>query len=205
MSDQGLFAGKNCLIVGATQDVGRILSLRLAARGAYVVAVDENADLLQDLAEHAPDQIAPLALDPADSAALSRLTSNWGPDPLHVLIFAQALRDDAARSDVLQGIHAATHKLAPLLEASNGAALVLFSAAGEGGSALAKAEAGALAQLTCELAREGARINALELHRAALVPKASAQLCATAMMMLLPMSAAISGAVLPVGQHDMPV
>lgn len=204
MAESGLFEGKNYLVAGALQPSGRALCQRLGARGAFIVAVDTDADGLHDLSKRNPEKIAPLAMDLSDIQALDRLTSNWGPDPLHALIMAHPLDEQWPVGAVLRSVDRMTRRLAPVLEASNGAALTLFAAPSENASPLERAHADALGRLTVELAADGARINALALHEPALVPRAQAQLCATALMMLLPMSAAIGGAVLPVGQHGMP-
>lgn len=204
MADSVLFSGKNCLVIGALHPVGRAIARRLVARGAFVVAVDNDEDGLHALSRGNPEQIAPLALDLSDTQALDRLTSNWGPEPLHALVMAHPLDPQWKIGDILRSADATTRRLAPVLEASHGAALTLFHAPGEMASPLERARADAMARLTSGLADMGARINAMALHPAALASRASGQLCATAMMMLLPMSAAIGGAVLPVGQHGMP-
>ncbi|MDA7428914.1 SDR family NAD(P)-dependent oxidoreductase [Primorskyibacter aestuariivivens] len=204
MADSVLFAGKNSLVFGAAGPVGRAICLRLAARGSFVVAVDSDEDALFQLARSNPDRIAPMSLDIADETAVDRLLSNWGPEPLHALIFVQDRAGGSSSAAFLGLVDSATRHLAPVLEAANGAALVMHRVAGEGATARQKSDAEALAILTRELASDGARINAMALHPAALDRRAHAQLCATAMMMLLPMSAAIGGAVLPIGQHAMP-
>lgn len=204
MAESGLFAEKNSLVFGAAAGVGRAICLRLAARGAFVIAADDDETALAGLARKNPERIAPLALDISDETALARLLSNWGAEPLHALIFCQDAAGAQGGGAFLGLVDTATRHLAPVLEAANGAALVMHPAAGEGARARQKSDAQALATLTRELASDGARINAMALHAAALEPRARAQLCATAMMMLLPMSAAIGGAVLPIGQHAMP-
>lgn len=204
MANSVLFSGKNSLVFGAAGPVGRAICLRLAARGSFVVAVDSDEDALFELARTNPDRIAPLSLDISEDAALERLLSNWGPEPLHALIFVRDTVAGTSSSAFLGLVDTATRQLAPVLEAANGAALVMHLAAGENATARQKSDAQALAILTRELASDGARINAMALHKAACDPRARNQLCATAMMMLLPMSAAIGGAVLPIGQHAMP-
>lgn len=184
--------------------MGRAICMRLAARGSFVVAVDCNEDALFELARSNPDRIAPLSLDISEDTGLERLLSNWGPEPLHALIFVGDATAETGSGAFAGLVDAATRQLAPVLEAANGAALVIYPAAGDDATARQKSDAEALAVLTRELASDGARINAMALHAAARDPRARNQLCATAMMMLLPMSAAIGGAVLPIGQHAMP-
>lgn len=204
MAESRLFSGKNYLIAGALQPCGRALCHRLSARGGFVVAVDKDAEALHDLSKRDAERIAPLAMDLSDIQALDRLTSNWGPDPMHGLIMAHPLDPSYSVGAVLRSVERMTSRLAPVLEASHGAALALYEAPKEQASPIERAHADALARLTAELATDGARINALSLYPPAMVPRSQAQLCATALMMLLPMSSAVGGAVLPVGQHGMP-
>ena len=44
------FTGRNALVTGGASGIGRATALRLAAEGATVVAVDVNADLLEEVA-----------------------------------------------------------------------------------------------------------------------------------------------------------
>lgn len=200
MARRGLFAGKNCLVLGAAHPVGAAMCRRLAAQGGFVVAADRDEDGLQALARQQPSGIAPLALDMTRARALTRLSEHWAGEPLHLLVMAQPLHDWLPLSDALTSSAVATRSLAAILVAAGGAAVLLYPAASGIAGTSSRSGAVAMATLVDELAVEGARINALALHPPALRPGMAERVCTTALMMSLPMAAAVSGAVLPVGR-----
>lgn len=171
---------------------------RLVAQGGHVIAADENEEALHDLARPSADRIAPLALDIADRDALQRMCRCWSGEPLHLLVMAHALHDNKMLEAVLAAITEVTTSLAPPISVAEGAAVVIFRAAGPGAPPRRRAEAAATAALVRGLADDGNRINALALHDSALARAMADRVCTTALMMALPMARAVRGAVLPV-------
>lgn len=199
MPNPGLFSQKNCLVLGAEHSIGRAMCRRLVAQGGFVIAADQNEDALQDLARDTPERIAPLVLDMSDTRALRRLCDTWSGEPLHLLIMAHPLHESLLLDHVLASTAEVTSALAEVIAGANGAAVLIFRAAESGSPATAHAVAEALSALTRELAGAGSRINALALQDRALAPQMAERVCTTALMMALPMAAAVRGAVLPVG------
>lgn len=67
--------GRRALVTGAASGIGRATALRLAETGAHVVAVDVNADGLEQLAAEAPG-IEPIPCDLSDPAAIAALPTD---------------------------------------------------------------------------------------------------------------------------------
>lgn len=200
MPKPGLFSKKNCLVLGADHAIGRAMCRRLVAQGGFVIAADQDEDALQDLARPTPDRIAPLVLEMSNTRALRRLCETWSGEPLHLLIMAHALHEGLLLDHVLSSTAEVTAALTGVIAAADGAAVLIFRAADAGAPATAQAGSAALSALTRDLAGAGTRINALALHAPALEPQMADRVCTTALMMALPMAAAVRGAVLPVAQ-----
>ncbi|TNF18645.1 MAG: hypothetical protein EP318_17885 [Rhodobacteraceae bacterium] len=174
---------------------------RLVAQGGFVIAADRDEDALHDLARATPDRIAPLMLEMSDTRTLRRLCDTWSGEPLHLLLMAHPLHETLLLDHALTSVAGVTAALGGVIAAAEGAAVLMFRAAEPEAPASAQAGAEALSALTRTLAAKGTRINALALHAPALAPAMAERVCTTALMMALPMAAAVSGAVLPVGRR----
>lgn len=60
--------GKTVWLTGASSGIGRVLALKLSNLGCTVVISARRADILEEVAKHAPQRILPLALDVSDSS-----------------------------------------------------------------------------------------------------------------------------------------
>ena len=67
------FAGKDCLVTGAANGIGRAVALRLAAEGARVIAADLDLDGARDTARLAGPEASAESLDVRELASVSRL------------------------------------------------------------------------------------------------------------------------------------
>ena len=85
-------AGKVALVTGGASGMGRIVALRLAARGARVAVFDVNAAGLAEI-DHQAETITPFHCDIADAAEVARrlgeVTGRLGP--VDLLVHAAAL------------------------------------------------------------------------------------------------------------------
>jgi NAD(P)-dependent dehydrogenase (short-subunit alcohol dehydrogenase family) len=68
MTDPDRFAGKTALITGAGSGIGRAVTLRLAAEGAEVFAIDINADALAETAAAASGKVETRTTDVSNVA-----------------------------------------------------------------------------------------------------------------------------------------
>ena len=75
-------AGTTALVTGASRGFGRAISVSLVERGAHVVGVARNRELLAELREQLGDAFTPEVADVADPKVPARLLSQHRPSTL---------------------------------------------------------------------------------------------------------------------------
>jgi NAD(P)-dependent dehydrogenase (short-subunit alcohol dehydrogenase family) len=173
--------GRRVLVTGGASGMGRATVLKLAARGAEVIALDRNRDLLEELARsNSAGSIIPLECDLADAETISRAFKQVGP--LNAAVNAAAIgqeylpleQTDLRTIDQLIAINFRAVALCmqeelPLIRKSGGGAIVNLSSGGgvRGApgvavySAVKHAVLGLTKSVSAEVAREGIRVNAV--------------------------------------------
>lgn len=77
--DLGRFSGRTVIVTGAGSGIGRATASRVAREGGRVIAVDVNAERLDDLAAALPDSdVMPLVADITDDADVARIVEAAG-------------------------------------------------------------------------------------------------------------------------------
>jgi NAD(P)-dependent dehydrogenase (short-subunit alcohol dehydrogenase family) len=74
--------GTNAIVTGASRGFGRAISISLAERGAKVVGVARNEELLGELKEQLGDSFIPEVADVTDQSLAARLISKYRPKTL---------------------------------------------------------------------------------------------------------------------------
>jgi 2-hydroxycyclohexanecarboxyl-CoA dehydrogenase len=171
------------LVTGAGSGIGRATALRLAARGACVVAVDVDTAALERTAGLAdgPGAVRPVTLDVTDGSAVASIADELTREgvPLRVLVNVVGGARLASVSDMtpqhwedqlrlnLTSVFLTCHHLVPAM-AANGGGAVINTSSGWGfmpapqRSAYAAAKAGVVSfsrSLAAEVADRGVRVN----------------------------------------------
>ncbi|MGX9354349.1 hypothetical protein ACS3SW_04075 [Roseobacteraceae bacterium S113] len=190
------FEGQSALVVGAKHPVARMVAMALARHGAFVVAVDHDEDALMSLARSFPKRIEALSMSDGSGMRRAKLAQAWKGAPLHHMCCAPMgqLRGETWRAALFDWLGA----FAKPLNATGGRALALFEPRESFGeeALLHRVERAADAAFIAEMhQRYELCLNGLYLHTHAAVPAAAAR----ALMFLSPMSAGLSGALVPFG------
>src|ERR1039457_6949650 len=72
-------AGTTAVVTGASRGFGRAISVSLVERGAHVVGVARNEELLAELKEQLGDAFTPEVADVADPTVATRLIADYRP------------------------------------------------------------------------------------------------------------------------------
>ena len=72
-------AGTTAIVTGASRGFGRAISVSLVERGAHVVGVARNRELLVELREQLGKAFTPESADVADPTLAARLIANYRP------------------------------------------------------------------------------------------------------------------------------
>jgi NAD(P)-dependent dehydrogenase (short-subunit alcohol dehydrogenase family) len=126
------FAGKDCLITGAANGIGRAVVLRLAAEGGRVVAADRDLDGARQTAAMAGGNATAEAVDVRDAASvaglaaavaarfgggLDLLVNNAGIEILGSVAETEPDTWDEVMAVNLRGVYLCSRALLPLLQA----------------------------------------------------------------------------------------
>ncbi|GAA4737139.1 hypothetical protein GCM10023328_17150 [Modestobacter marinus] len=90
----GRFAGKTVIVTGAASGIGRATAARIAGEGGRVIAVDINADRLQELVDSLPDaKVVPVVGDITQQADIDAIVAAAG-DRIDGLANVAGINDD---------------------------------------------------------------------------------------------------------------
>jgi 2-keto-3-deoxy-L-fuconate dehydrogenase len=175
-ANPGRLAGKSAVVTAAAQGIGRAIAERLAAEGADVLALDLNAERLEELSG---PRFTTIAVDATDPSAVARVLAGYRCDVLaqcvgwvHQGNLAATSYDDWQRSfriNVDSAFHVISNVLPGMLSAGSGSVVVIASAASSVGGFPNRVAYGAskasligmVKALAADHVKDGVRFNAI--------------------------------------------
>ncbi len=161
------FKGRTAIVAGATGPLGLAMCVRLARAGAYVVALDRDADALLCLEKIDPKHINALHMAVHDWGLFERLGDVWADEPLHFLFNFLPMHQSERKTRHISVKTALMDVLAPDLAAGQGTAVTVLQEAHGGAPISQHGQVGAILSMlkaqNPSLNAQGVRSNAIVL------------------------------------------